>query len=96
MKIKNGQIIAGYSNPPFNPKINTENKQGLIFGIKNRKIFTLKSGQNLNNLRKAPRPIIYDEFFIMWGNSDIRIKYGTTELFSSYGISMSFYEEIGN
>jgi hypothetical protein len=96
VKIWNGQIIAGYSKPAFVPKTNTEFQEGYMFALRNKKLFkTKKEATNKYNQTK-PRPITYDEFFLIWGNSDIRIKSGTNELFSSYGTANASYEEVGN
>ncbi len=67
-----------------------------MFALRNKKVFkTKKEATNKYNQTK-PRPITYDEFFLIWGNSDIRIKSGTNELFSSYGTANASYEEVGN
>jgi hypothetical protein len=96
VKIWNGQIIAGYSKPAFIPRSNTEFQEGHMFALRNKKVFkTKKEATNKYNQTK-PRPITYDEFFLIWGNSDIRIKSGTNELFSSYGTANASYEEVGN
>jgi hypothetical protein len=52
-------------------------KEGLMFGFKNRKVFNVKAKPSSKANKTNPKPITYDEYFIIWGNSDIRIKLGT-------------------
>jgi hypothetical protein len=96
VKIWNGQIIAGYSKPAFVPKANNEFQEGYMFALRNKKVFKTKREATNRFNQTKPRPITYDEFFLIWGNSDIRIKSGTNELYSSYGTANASYEEVGN
>jgi hypothetical protein len=96
VKMKSGQIIAGYSQPPFKPKNNVDYKEGFMFAFKNKKVFTVKTQPTNKANKTIPKPITYDEYFIMWGNSDIRIKTGTQELYSNYSTGNGSYEEKGN
>ena len=92
MKIWNGQIIAGYSTPAFVPKTNVDFNEGYMFGLRNKKVFkTKKEPTNIQN-QTNPRPITYDEYFLIWGNSDIRIKSGITELYSNYATPGCSYQ----
>ena len=95
-KMDNGQIIAAYTQPPFQKQLNVDYKPGLMFGVKNQRVFTLKMHPTNKFNKTNPRPITYDEYYIIWGNSDIRIKFGTTELYSGYGTSNCSFEERGN
>lgn len=36
--------------------------------------------------------ITYDEYFIIWGNSQIRIRFGEDLVFSNFGILNSYYD----
>ena len=94
--MSNGQIIAGYSEPAFKPKTNVDFRTGFMFAFKNRKIFTVKKEPTTKFNKTQPKPITYDEYFLMWGNSDIRIKSGTNELYSGYATANCCYEERGN
>ncbi len=66
-----------------------------MFALRNQKVFKTKREATNKFNQTKPRPITYDEFFLMWGNSDIRIKSGTNELYSSYGTASCSYEEVG-
>ena len=94
--MKSGHVIACYSQPAFIPLTNVDYKEGFIFSFGNNKIFTLKKQPNKIN-KANPKPITYDEYYITWGNSDIRIRSGKSyELYSSYLTPTCCYEEKGN
>ena len=68
-----------------------------MFSLGNRKVFTLKTQPSNKTCNTHPKPITYDQYFIMWGNSDIRIRSGKSyELYSSYLTPTCCYEEKGN
>ncbi len=93
----NGQIIAGYSEPAIKPKAKVEYETGLIFGFKNRKVFTVKREKTSKSNKTVPKPYTWDEYWIIWGNADIRIRSGgSSELFSNYATANSSYEEKDN
>ena len=96
VKMKTGQIIAGYSEQPFKPKNNVDYKQGFMFAFRNQKVFTLKKEPTTKTNKTLPKPFTYDEYFILWGNADIRIKTGTDELYSGYATANCAYEEKDN
>jgi len=87
IKSLKGNIIGGYSESPFKFGV-VANKDGFIFNATNKNCFTLKT----NNLRS----ITYDEFYIIFGNSEIRIKNLDDLLFSNFGISNGHYHPKGN
>ena len=64
LKTVDGLFIAGYSEGPFHKK--TSDKDGIIFSLTNRKIFTL--------VERNKRAITYDEYYLIFGNSEIRLK----------------------
>ncbi len=96
VKMYNDQIIACYSEPPFKSKSNVDYKEGFMFGLKNRRIFSRKVAPTNANNRTPPRPITYDDYFLIWGNSDLRIRSGKDELYSNYATSNASFEEVGN
>ncbi len=96
VKLWNGQIIAGYSKPAFVPRENFEFQEGYIFGLKNKKMFRVKKSATSRHIKTNPRPITYDEHFLIWGNADFRLKFGSNYLYSNYATSSASYEELGN
>jgi hypothetical protein len=65
-QLRNGLIVAGFSSDPFIPQ--TRGTNGLIISVTNEVVFNLKS-----NSKQAT---IYDEFFLIFGNSELRFKTG--------------------
>ena len=61
-----GKTIAGYSEACFNSKATTVGN-AFVMALWNKKIY------HVNHGGKA-RGIIYDDFFLIFGNSEIRIK----------------------
>ena len=59
---------------------------GLLMGLWNRKVFEVFPNK---------KPVIYDDYFIIFGNSEIRLKSQETKLFSNFGISNSYYNSEG-
>jgi len=39
--------------------------------------------------------MIYDEFFMIWGNAEVRIRANDKILFSNFGIAASFFNPRG-
>lgn len=96
VRMTNGQILAAYSDPEFKPQSKIDYRFGMMFAFTNRKVFTLKNQPSNKANKSIPKPITYDQYYIIWGNSEIRIKSGTNELYSNYSTGNCFYEEPGN
>ena len=64
--------------------------------MKNKKTFRVKREPSNNLARTNPKPITYDDYFLIWGNTDIRIRSGLDELYSNYATANGSYEEVGN
>lgn len=60
-------FIAAFSEGPFYPKM-VSKYDGLIISITNRKVFS--------PVVKNEKAIVYDEYFVIFGNSELRIKTG--------------------
>lgn len=86
IKLKTGWICGGYSEGAFVPK-QTSTKDGLLFSLTAQRYFSLKETN-----KKA---IQYDEFYIIFGNSELRIKSQDNKLFSNFGLASSYYDPRG-
>ena len=42
------------------------------------------------------RSVNYDNFFLLFGNSEIRLKHGESKVFSNFGIANGFYNPQGS
>lgn len=85
IKLKNGRLIAGYSQAPL-----IEGKAaiggGLILSLNEKKSFKLLEGK---------RPVTFDAFFLIFGNSELRLRHGDLTFFTNFGIANSFYNSQG-
>jgi len=68
---------------------------GLIFALTNNKIFELHTPVTNPTTNRAFRGMIYDEFFMIWGNAEVRIRANDKILFSNFGIAASFFNPRG-
>ncbi len=75
--MQNGQTIAGWSQPALQPKTDIDRKPGMMFAFNNRKVFYVKQQPSTKYNKTEPKPMTYDEYYIIWGNSDIRIRSGS-------------------
>lgn len=62
-------------------------KDGLIISINNRQVFELMEAN-----KKA---VSYDDMYVIFGNSELRIRSGNNMLYSNFGILNSFYKNRG-
>ena len=60
-------VIAAYSEGPFYPKM-TSDRDGLLIAVTYQNSFELRTPKK--------RAITYDDYYIIFGNSEVRIKTG--------------------
>lgn len=82
----NGTYTAGFSEGKFDSK-EPSKKDGIIISLTNEKYFTL--------VKPNTRAITYDDFYIIFGNSELRLKCLENRLFSNFGISNGYYNSRG-
>ena len=63
------------------------NKSGMLMSLTNKKVYPLMEGK---------RSITYDNYFLIFGNSEIRIKQGELKVFSNFAIANGFFNPMGN
>jgi hypothetical protein len=85
-RMENGYYIAGYSEGSFEPK-KASQRDGLIIALNKQEVFTLAE--------RNKRAITYDDYFLIFGNSEIRIRATENRLFSNFAISNSYYNSRG-
>ena len=81
-----GKYFAAYSQEAIN---SGGNKPG--FGL----LLSLWS-QNVFQIHKGKRAVTYDDFFIIFGNSEVRIKSQEAKVFSNFGINNGYFNHEGN
>jgi len=110
IKMTNGNYIIGFSEPAFKSQYNNEKfqsltnadyKPGLMFSVTPKgitRMFTVKKQPSSSANRTNPKSITCDPEYLIWGNSDIRIRLGPDkeELYSNYSTANCSYEEPGN
>lgn len=84
-KLTNGHVVAGFSVSPFNPKCS--GSDAIIIGVSKKQVFFLKTNQK--------RSIAYDEFFIIYGNGELRFKSNNLAIFSNIGINNGYFDSRG-
>lgn len=79
-----GRLIAGYSAEAFVSGA-TNKGYGLLLSLSNQKYFVIKD----------KRAITYDDFFMIFGNSELRLKTQEFKLFSNFGIPSGYFDSKG-
>jgi hypothetical protein len=70
--------------------------EGLIISLTNETYYALNTAKN--NPRKDPkdkrtmRGMVYDKFYYIIGNAEVRVKSGENTLFSNFGIAASYFD----
>lgn len=78
-------MLACYTNKPFKPQCVGEDAF----------IMAVNTG-NLYEVKKGRRAISYDEYYILFGNSEIRMRTGENLIFSNFGIPNTSFDHKGN
>jgi hypothetical protein len=66
IRLKNERIIAGFSVSPLSEK-KTATQGGIICSLTEKKTYKLHEGK---------RSVTYDKYFLIFGNSELRLKHG--------------------
>lgn len=81
--------IAGYYPGALTEKETTLDKGGLIVSVDNNQSYRLQERKNATD--RVYRGMVYDKYFIIFGNSEIRVKSGDRVLFSNFGVNNSYF-----
>jgi hypothetical protein len=81
VKTTDGAFLAGYSESAISPSNNAD-RSGLIVSLTNQLVFPLL---------EEKKSVTYDDYYIIFGNSEIRVKSLELSVFSNFGISNGFY-----
>jgi len=88
-------LIAGYYSGKLENK-EVLDDEALLISMNNREKYVLNNLRN--NPNKDPRDIkvikgmIYDKFFMIFGNAELRIKTGENKLFSNFAKNGAFFD----
>jgi hypothetical protein len=86
IRLVNGFCFAGYYQGAFRPG-HPSDKQGLIISLTSQKYFT--------TTERNKKATVYDEYYIIFGNSEIRLKSQEKKVFSNFGLNNSYYKHKG-
>lgn len=80
-------FLAGYYHGEFVPK-QAATEDGLLMSLSKRKTYNL--------VKPKEKAIVYDDYYIIFGNAELRIKSSDNIIFSNFGINNSFYHSQGD
>lgn len=83
--------LAGYYSGPYADTVMKE--AGMLISITNNEAYLLKKPDGKS--KSIPRSMVYDPFFIIFGNAEIRIRLHESTVFSNFGIPSSYFESRG-
>ena len=85
VKTESGLYLGGFSECPVS-STSIADKGGLIMSLTSKMVFPVVEGK---------RSVNYDKFFLIFGNSEIRLRQGEFKVFSNFGIGSGFYKSTG-
>jgi hypothetical protein len=86
VRTASGMFVAGYSESSFNSK-ESASKGGMLLSLSNQKSYEL--------LPKM-RALTYDDYYLIFGNSELRIKSLENKVFSNFGMASGYYNRRGD
>jgi hypothetical protein len=86
VRLLNGYALAAWTELPFRPK-GSGDGDGLIISLSNRKVF--------EPVQARSRAIVYDDFYLIFGNSELRLKTQDDKVFSNFGVNRGYYAARG-
>ncbi len=86
VKLLNGYFLAAWTQGGFKPKT-VSDRDGLLFSLTNRRAF--------EPAKPNARVVAYDDFFIIFGNSELRLKTQDNKVFSNFGVNNGYFNSRG-
>jgi hypothetical protein len=87
VKTATGQLIAGYSEDPVTSNAIVPRNNGLLLSLTNQHVFYLHEGR---------RSVTYDDYYLIFGNSELRIKSQEQRIFSNFSIANAYFNPKGH
>ena len=84
-RLTNGRIVAAYSEDPISHG-GGASSGAMVMSVTEKKAFKLMSEK---------RPVTYDTFFAIFGNSEFRLKTGELRFYTNFGIGNCFFDAQG-
>lgn len=80
LKLANGRVLGCYSNHAFVQGCRGDEALLMVVGT-----------ESVFYLRRGAQAIAYDDYYLIFGNSEIRLKSGDNLVFSNFGIANSHF-----
>jgi hypothetical protein len=65
----------------------TSDRDGIIFSLTQKEVF--------EPVDPNKRVVVYDDYYLIFGNSELRVKSQECKLFSNFGINSSYFKSRG-
>lgn len=82
----NNDLLAAFSVDPLRSNV-IAGSRGLLVSMTNSTVYRCQQGR---------RSLTYDDFFLIYGNSEMRIRMGESKLFSNFGMNGGSFESRGD
>lgn len=89
VKLVNGLIVGGYSHSPIQKeRADVSSQKGFLFSLDNLRIYSPKADNQY--------PVVsYDDYFLIIGNSELRIRVNEKKIYSHFGVSNGIFNTDG-
>ena len=77
-------------------------EESLIISLTNHKAFplnTLQTNPNRDKVKKDTKPnngMVYDKFFLIFGNSELRLRHAENKVYSNFGVANGYFLSKGD
>jgi hypothetical protein len=92
-KTLKGTYIAGYYSGEYADTIMIE--PGLLISVTNNESYVLNVPDHNSKSSTVYRGMVYDPYFLIFGNAELRIRAGEKSVFCNFGIMNSYYNHRG-
>jgi hypothetical protein len=90
VKTVKGAYLASYYSGAYAEKT-VMNDPGLLVSLNNGEVFRL----NPQGGKITPRGMVHDKYYIIFGNSELRLKVADREVYSNFGVNNSYFNNRG-
>jgi hypothetical protein len=93
-----GMRVAGFYSGQY-VSSSPMNEEALLFSLTNLQCYTLNNPRNNPQMKKenkAVRGMVYDRYYLIYGNAELRVKEGEKKLYSNFGVSSAYFNSRGD
>ena len=73
-------------------------EEGLLLSLTNCESYVLNNSRNNPKIKNEGRSVLgmnYDSYFLIYGNSELRVKSGERRLYSNFGVNSAYFNSRG-